>query len=45
MWEIEKTTSRNRVVRLKRTIFELEWSLAQKGGLTLNQESAKYDRD
>jgi hypothetical protein len=44
MWEIEKTTSRHRVVRLKKMIYELEWSLAQKGGMALNQAS-KDDRD
>jgi hypothetical protein len=45
MWEIEKTMAKHRVVRLKRTIYELEWSLAQKRGMTLNKESAKDDRD
>jgi hypothetical protein len=41
MWEIEKTTARHRVVRLKRTIYELEWSLAQKGGMTLTNQEPK----
>jgi hypothetical protein len=41
MWEIEKTMSRHRIVRLKRTIYELEWSLAQKGGMTLTNQEPK----
>jgi hypothetical protein len=44
MWEIEKTMAKHRVDRLKRTIYELEWSLAQKRGMVLNQETPK-DRD
>jgi hypothetical protein len=43
MWEIEKTMARHRVVRLKRTIYELEWS-AQKKGMALNQESPNDNR-
>jgi peptidoglycan hydrolase CwlO-like protein len=39
MWEIEKTMAKHRVVRLKRTIFELEWSLAQKRGVTPTNQS------
>jgi hypothetical protein len=45
MWEIEKTTARHRVVRLKRMIYELESSLAQKKGMAVNQESAKQNVD
>jgi hypothetical protein len=40
MWEIEKTMAKHRVDRLKRTIYELKWSLAQKRG-----QETPNDRD
>jgi hypothetical protein len=44
MLEIEKTTSRHRVVRLERMIYELQSSLAQKTDMAhMNQESRRYD--
>jgi hypothetical protein len=45
MWEIEKMTSRHRVVRLKRTIYELEWSLAQKRGIAPTNQESKDDHE
>jgi hypothetical protein len=45
MWEIEKTIARHRVVRLNRTINELQLSLAQKRKemAYVDHESGKYD--
>jgi peptidoglycan hydrolase CwlO-like protein len=44
MWEIEKTRLTHRVARLKRTICELEWSLAQKRGIAPTNQESKDDR-
>jgi predicted nuclease with TOPRIM domain len=44
MLEIEKTKAMHRIFRLKRMIYELESSLAQKREMALmSQESGKYD--